>query len=135
LVQPVRPEAHADSDVAPSPTPRTGRGFEDGCMIVVERPSLLSRLRFALPVLGLRRPVAKVYGHRVAMALGEGKTEVLTRADRSMTIRCVQGELWLTHDGDTKDVFLKEGDTHSVDNVRRLMLYALEPSGFELSFG
>jgi hypothetical protein len=104
-------------------------------MILVERPSLLSRLRFALPVLGLRRPVAKVYGHKVAMALGQGKTEVLSRAVRSMTVRCVQGELWLTHDGDTKDVFLKAGQTHAVDKGSRMMLYALEPSGFELSFG
>ena len=102
-------------------------------MIVVERPSLLSRLRFALPALSFRRPVAKVRG-RVAMALREGDSEIVDRACPGMVVRCLEGELWITQDGDAKDTVLRADESCEVKRDARLTLYACKPSGFELSF-
>ena len=104
-------------------------------MIVVERPSLWSHLRFLLPVFSFRRPVAKVSGQRVAMALGEGRTEVVSHPRPGMQVRCVQGELWVTQDGDVKDTVLRPQEVCEVRRGARLTLYAFKPSGFELSFG
>jgi hypothetical protein len=102
-------------------------------MIVVERPSLFSRLRFSLPALSLRRPVAKVRG-RVAMALKQGDSEIVDRPRPGMVIRCVQGELWITQDGDAKDTVLRADESCEIRRDTRLTLYACKPSGFELSF-
>jgi hypothetical protein len=102
-------------------------------MILVERPSLWSRLRFSLPAFSVKRPVAKVRG-RIAMALKEGDSEIVDHPRPGMVIRCVEGELWITQDGDAKDTVLRENETCVIKRDTQLTLYACKQSGFELSF-
>jgi hypothetical protein len=104
-------------------------------MIVVERPSLLSRLRFSLPVFSFRRPVAKVCGQRVSMALSQGDTEIVKHPRPGMVVRCLEGELWITQDGDAKDVLLRPDESCVVRRGTQLMVHAVKAGGFELSFG
>ncbi|KQT09508.1 DUF2917 domain-containing protein [Ramlibacter sp. Leaf400] len=44
------------------------------------------------------------------------------------TIRCLHGCVWLTHDGDCRDVVLEAGEFHVVDRDTRLVVHALAPS-------
>lgn len=46
---------------------------------------------------------------------------------------CTAGCLWLTLDGDPRDVILQPGDRFEEARPRRLLLYAIEPSAFQLA--
>ena len=48
-------------------------------------------------------------------------------------ILCTAGCLWLTLDGDPRDVILQAGDRFEPAQPRRLLLYAIEPSAFQLA--
>lgn len=43
-------------------------------------------------------------------------------------VECVQGCLWLTHDGDCRDLVLHPGQRYLADRGTRLLVSALEPS-------
>jgi hypothetical protein len=48
-------------------------------------------------------------------------------------ILCTAGCLWLTVDGDPRDVVLQAGDRFEEARPGRLLLYAIEPSAFQLA--
>jgi hypothetical protein len=48
-------------------------------------------------------------------------------------ITCTSGCLWLTLDGDRRDVILAPGDSFAGSERRRALLYAFEPSAFLLA--
>lgn len=48
-------------------------------------------------------------------------------------IVCLDGSLWLTYDGDPRDIMLGAGQHHVADCAARLLVQALEPS--RLAFG
>jgi len=48
------------------------------------------------------------------------------------TVRCLTGLLWLTHDGDPKDLILKSGEQYRADRRSMLLVQALEESRVEL---
>jgi hypothetical protein len=60
-------------------------------------------------------------------ALKAGTTLVLP-APQGHRIDCVRGSLWLTHDGDPKDIVLAPGDRYIADRNTRLVVYGLEAS-------
>ena len=45
---------------------------------------------------------------------------------QGLTITCVRGSIWLTHDGDPKDVVLEAGQSHTVTRAARLIAQGLE---------
>lgn len=51
----------------------------------------------------------------------------------SARILCTSGCLWLTLDGDPRDVILRPGDSFAAGEPRRALLYALEGSAFLLA--
>ncbi|MBS0340430.1 MAG: DUF2917 domain-containing protein [Proteobacteria bacterium] len=48
-------------------------------------------------------------------------------------LRCVVGTLWITHDGDPKDIVLEAEETYRVDRPARMVIHALEPAEFLLA--
>lgn len=44
------------------------------------------------------------------------------------TIACLEGCLWLTHDGDCRDIVLEAGQSHVADRDSRLAIHALARS-------
>jgi hypothetical protein len=48
------------------------------------------------------------------------------------TVTCLTGLLWLTHDGDPKDLILKPGEQYRADRRSMLLVHALEESRLEL---
>lgn len=51
----------------------------------------------------------------------------------SARILCTAGCLWLTIDGDARDVILQPGDSFEEGRPRRALLYAMEPTTFVLA--
>lgn len=43
-----------------------------------------------------------------------------------LTLHCISGCVWLTHDGDGRDIVLEAGESHTCDRDTRLMVHALE---------
>lgn len=68
----------------------------------------------------------------VEMAQGENRT--FERVDASVTIRCDSGGLWITHDGDPKDVILAEGETYRAQREDTMHVYALQSCVLEIEF-
>lgn len=48
------------------------------------------------------------------------------------SVECVDGCVWLTFDGDCRDIVLQAGESHVADRQARLIVYALEPSAIRL---
>jgi hypothetical protein len=47
-------------------------------------------------------------------------------------IECIEGCVWLTHDGDCRDVMLETGHAHVADRASRLVICALTKSSIRL---
>ena len=55
------------------------------------------------------------------------KNELLSIArPRGYRIDCIQGDLWITQDGDSRDTLLSAGEHHITDGSTRLIVQALE---------
>jgi hypothetical protein len=72
--------------------------------------------------------------HRFTMRLGGGASEVVDRPDRGVSVRCQCGRLWITHDGDPKDVVLDAGQVYTAERCERMTLHAVQDSEMELQF-
>ena len=85
--------------------------------------------------LGLPAPASKpvARGLRIVptaapvQSIDKGATLVVERPE-GMTITCTHGSLWITHDGDTKDVVLAAGDQYTGERTGRMLVYGLESS-------
>lgn len=49
------------------------------------------------------------------------------------SIECTEGCVWLTHDGDCRDVVLEAGQSHVADRGSRLVIYAMASSAVRLA--
>ena len=67
-----------------------------------------------------------------SQALHKNATLVM-RHPMSVTVQCVQGSLWLTHDGDCKDIILAPGEWYCSAKPQRLLVHALQPSQVRLA--
>ena len=47
-------------------------------------------------------------------------------------IGCIEGTVWLTLDGDTRDIILESGEAFTTPDHRRALVYALQPSRISL---
>ncbi len=55
-----------------------------------------------------------------------GHLEVLD--GRGASVRCLLGSLWLTQDGDPRDVVLEAGDTFTLDRDGLAIIFATAPA-------
>ena len=58
---------------------------------------------------------------------------LVVRDPMGVTVECIQGSLWLTHDGDCKDIILEAGQRYSSATRGRLLVHALEPAQVRLA--
>lgn len=82
--------------------------------------------------LSLRKP--RRVTRRIALRITPGITETIPGVDRSVLVRCAHGSLWLTQDGDCKDVVLNSQQQYRIEREGPLKLQALRPSVVEIEF-
>lgn len=71
---------------------------------------------------------------RLVVQIGRGEDHAFEHVDRSVWIRCAEGSVWITHDGDPKDVILSKGETYRAEREDAMHLYALQPCVLEIEF-
>jgi hypothetical protein len=71
---------------------------------------------------------------RFVAELGKGEARHFERVDASVMVRCVSGSLWLTHDGDPKDVILHAREGYRAEREDALHIFALQASVLEIEF-
>lgn len=71
---------------------------------------------------------------RIAMELADGSNHVFDWVDASVMICCTSGSLWITHDGDPKDIIVKPGESYRAETDRAMYVSALGPSVIEIEF-
>jgi hypothetical protein len=104
---------------------------EENLRFVQER---LSRQR-AAPMTRTRRLArAPRVTRRFAVELARGCARVFERVDRSVLVRCARGSLWITHDGDPKDVVLGPRQSYRAEREQPMHVYALQPCLLEIEF-
>lgn len=97
----------------------------------------LERLLFA-PTLARRRaqrtPVAWLLppAHPSAQTVDKGATLVIAQP-MGVTVSCGSGSLWITHDGDVRDVVISAGESHTCDRDSRLLVFGLEPASVRVN--
>ena len=100
----------------------------------MDSPNLLARLlRLAHEDTDL--PLEPNVTRRLAIPLAEGETEEVAPAVGRMVLHCRSGALWITHDGDPRDVILDANESYRVDRADRMTVHALQGSGLEIELG
>ncbi|NJD33737.1 MAG: DUF2917 domain-containing protein [Betaproteobacteria bacterium] len=61
------------------------------------------------------------------------KNQLLALPDTSAMLVCLEGELWLTREGDSEDYILGPGRSFAVRSGDRVVVQALQPSRLRLS--
>jgi Protein of unknown function (DUF2917) len=68
---------------------------------------------------------------RARVSLSEQESTALM-SFRGGCVECIEGCLWLTHDGDCRDIVLEAGQSHVADRDSRLVIHALARSTVRL---
>ena len=55
----------------------------------------------------------------------QGATREIPLREGRITVHCREGEAWITHDGDRRDVILQARESYTVDHGARMTLHAL----------
>lgn len=71
---------------------------------------------------------------RVAVELPRGSTRRFDRVDGTVMVRCAKGSLWITHDGDPKDVFLSPDESYRAEREEAMHVFALQACLLEIEF-
>jgi hypothetical protein len=61
-----------------------------------------------------------------AARVSEGTTQQIDAPPGVITVHCRQGEAWITHDGDPRDVFVQANETYVADTRNRMTVHALK---------
>jgi hypothetical protein len=83
--------------------------------------SLVKRLLRDESVLTAQPQVTRWY----AVHLEQGETEEMPRAEGRLVVHCRSGAVWITHDGDPKDVILDANESYTVARPDRMTMHAL----------
>jgi hypothetical protein len=87
--------------------------------IALQSATLMSRL-FGMPM-----PVRSHVTRRFAATVPKGATREIPFPPGRVTLHCRQGEAWITHDGDPRDVLLHADESYTADNPRRMTVHAM----------
>jgi hypothetical protein len=69
----------------------------------------------------------------LALGVPAGKLRELPIGHGRMVVHCRRGEVWITHDGDPRDVVLRQDESYVVDRPARMTAFALHGDcGLEL---
>jgi hypothetical protein len=69
----------------------------------------------------------------LALGVPAGTLRDLPMGEGRMVVHCRSGEVWITHDGDPRDVVLKKDESYLVDRPARMTAFALRGDcGLEL---
>lgn len=79
------------------------------------------------------RPPARVK-RRIVVEMEQGEARSFERVDASLYLRCSSGSLWITLDGDPKDVILDARSSWRADREGAMHVYALQPCVLEIEF-
>jgi hypothetical protein len=71
---------------------------------------------------------------RFALKLEPGRCEIIPLRNRTVSVRCAAGNLWITHDGDPKDVVLAPQQVHRPDREGPMRLHAMDAAVVEIEF-
>jgi hypothetical protein len=71
---------------------------------------------------------------RFALEVDRGEALMFEHVDDSVAVRCARGSVWITHDGDPKDVILVGGEIYRAEREDAMHLFALQPSVVEIEF-
>lgn len=71
---------------------------------------------------------------RLVVEVGKGEAHMFERVDRSFVLRCTGGSVWITHDGDPKDIILASGEEYRAQREDAMHVFALQPSVLEIEF-
>ena len=80
------------------------------------------------------KPAQRWVKRSFALRIAPGTSQRLPHASRRLVVSCAQGRLWITHDGDPRDVVLGAGDSYRVDSERPMQLHALEAAVLTVEF-
>jgi hypothetical protein len=78
-----------------------------------------------------KTPVVK---RRFVVEMHKGEHRTFERVDASVCIRCSSGSLWITHDGDPKDVILSAQEIYRAQREDTMHVFALQPCVLEIEF-
>jgi hypothetical protein len=70
-------------------------------------------------------PARSRISRRFAAHVPHGATREITAPPGRMTVHCRDGEAWITHDGDPRDVTLRPNESYTADRRDRVTLHAL----------
>lgn len=103
---------------------------EDSLQFVQER------LRHNHSILGreLRMREPPRVTRRFAVEIEKGEHCIFERVDASVAVRCASGSMWITHDGDPKDIILCAGEEYRAQREDAMHVYALQPCVLEIEF-
>ncbi|MBE7369271.1 DUF2917 domain-containing protein [Ramlibacter pallidus] len=79
------------------------------------------------------RPAPRVK-RRFALRMAQGEARTFERVDDSVYVRCTKGSLWITHDGDPKDVILSPQEGYRAQREDAMHVFALQPCVLEIEF-
>lgn len=104
---------------------------EDSLQFVQERlRHNHSPLHRELHLLG---PPARVK-RRFAVELARGEVRRFEHVDASVLVCCASGSIWITHDGDPKDVILVAQESYRAEREDAMNVFALQDGVVEIEF-
>jgi hypothetical protein len=90
-------------------------------LLALQPPAFMSRF-FARDDNAARKRITRWFAAHVR----HGATREIAPTEGRMTVHCRNGEAWITHDGDPKDVMLQANQSYAVDRRgARMTLHAL----------
>jgi hypothetical protein len=103
---------------------------EDSLQFVQER----LRHNHSLLTRELRLRDAPRVTRRFAVEVDKGENYLFERVDASVAVHCARGSVWITHDGDPKDIILSGGEEYRAQREDAMHVYALQPCVLEIEF-
>ena len=87
----------------------------------------------------LLHQVAAIRAPRVTIIPAPGHTHRIQKGatasvqrPHGLEVVCLQGTLWITHDGEVKDVVLERGHRYAADRNARMLVHALDAAELRL---
>jgi hypothetical protein len=79
------------------------------------------------------RPPTRVK-RRFAVQMEQGEARHFDRVDESVLICCASGSVWITHDGDPRDIIVGANESYRAQREDALHVFALQACVLEIEF-